>query len=84
MLIFIEVQRFFFLFFISTDNIFSTVFSPFGAFGEVSPILLQRQAINQYFLYLNQAGSLACSCVLASINSVSLGVTLSPCINLSF
>ena len=41
--------------------------------------------VNWYFLCLSQAGSLACSCVLASMNSACLDITFNPpLINLNF
>ena len=84
MLIYIEGHYFFLLFSFPCTVFWAKVFKPLAVFGEVSPILLQREAVNQYLLCLNQTWWLACSRVLASINSISLDVTFSWCINLNF
>ena len=65
-------------------TLWAKVLDPLGVFGEVSPISLQRDAVNRYLLCLNKTRSLTCSHVLASINSISLDASLSPCINLNF
>ena len=84
MLIYIEGHCFFLFFLFPWAIFWAKIFKPLDIFGEVSSILLQREAANRYFLCLNQAGLLACSRVLASINSISLDVTFSPCVYLNF
>ena len=81
---FILKDTVFFIFSFPWTTLWAKVLDPLGVLGEVSPISLQRDAVNRYLLCLNKTRSLACSHVLASINSISLDASLSPCINLNF
>ena len=81
---FILKDTVFFIFSFPWTTLWAKVLDPLGVLGKVSPISLQRDAVNRYLLCLNKTRSLACSHVLASINSISLDASFSPCINLNF
>ena len=86
LLIYIDGYSFLcFLFRLPWSIFWAKVFNSVCVFSEILPILLQREYVNWYFLCLNQAGSLVCSCVLASMNSACLDITFNPpLINLNF